>query len=270
MQSFTASTPASETERRVRETVVFNEEKVVDLSSPIPFYFQLGTYIENRIRDKQWRPGQLLPSEQELCERVGVSRTVVRQAVAELERKGLVSKQSGKRSTVAFPKYEGGLMQNLGGFYEDAVAKGRKPSTRVLELKVVPAPASAAEALRIAEGEAVILLNRLRFLDNEPEVLVVTYLLERGCPGLLKEDFSDQSLYEVLDRKYGLRITQGFRTIEAITLDRADAKLLGTKAGSAALLLKSIGLLADGRPLEYYVAKHRGDRAKFEVRLDRS
>jgi GntR family transcriptional regulator len=58
---------------------------------------------------------------------------------------------------------------------------------------------------------------------------------------------------------------QGKRTIEAIRLDHKEAALLGLRTGSPALLLKSIGQLEDGRPLEYFVAKHRGDRSKFEV-----
>jgi|SRR5579863_422164 len=241
--------------------------KLIDRNSPIPLYFQLISFIQCKIKANEWNPGQLLPSEQELCTRFGISRTVVRQALSELERKGFVTKHNGKRSTVAFPKYEGGLMQSLRGFYEDAVAKGQKPSTKVLEFAVVPAKAEVAEALRIAENDPVIKLNRLRFLDGEPEVLVVTYLPEKRCPALLAEDLSQQSLYEVIARKYGYRIAKGSRSIEATALGGADARMLNVKPGSPALLLKSIGLLEDGTPLEYFVAKHRGDRSKFEVFL---
>ena len=158
-------------------------------------------------------------------------------------------------------------MQNLRGFYEDAVARGQKPSTRVLEFKIVPAQLEIAEALHIAEGDPVIKLNRLRFLDGEPEVLVVTYLPAARCPGLIEEDFSEQSLYVALARKYGHHIAQGYRSIEAIALNAGDARVLNVKPGSPALLLKSIGLLEDGTALEFFIAKHRGDRSRFQVRL---
>lgn len=255
--------------RRVAEpeTVILESAKIVDHSSPVPFYAQLGAYIEQQIRDFKWVAGQLLPSEQDLCAIAGVSRTVVRQAITELERKGLVTKRSGKRSSVAFPMYQGSLMQNLSGFYEDAIAKGQQPYTKVLGLRVIPASTEIGESLHIEAGSPVIELNRLRFLDQEPEVLVVTYLPQSICPGLVNEDFSNESLYKILAQKYGLRITQGIRTIKAIALDRKSAQLLGVRTGSPALLLKSSGLLADGRPLEYFVAVHRGDRAQFEVKL---
>jgi len=252
------------------EFVQFDNLGIIDHNSPVPYYFQLTTYIEGKINSKEWVPGHSLPSEQEFCEKLAVSRTVVRQAMANLERKGLITKQTGKRSAVALPKYDGDLMQNLRGFYEDAITRGQKPSTRVLDLKVVPATAEVAESLQLKAGEPVILLNRLRFLDGEPEVLVVTYLPEHLCPLLVNEDFRNQSLYELLARKYGLRIAQGFRTIEAVCASRSDAKLLGVKPGSALLLLKSIGRLTNGTPLEYFTAKHRGDRSKFHVWLRRS
>jgi GntR family transcriptional regulator len=250
--------------------VELNETGVIQHSSPVPYYFQLTTYIENKIKAKLWHQGQLLPSEQEFCQRFSISRTVVRQAMAELEKRGLVVKQSGKRTSVASPKYDGSLMQNLRGFYEDSVARGQKPTSKVLTLQSLPAPFDVAEALRLPEGESVIMLNRLRFLDDEPEVLVVTYIPERLCPELVHQDLSSQSLYDVLDRKYSLRIARGFRTIEAISAEREEAKLLGVRSGSPLLLLKSIGLLEDGTALEYFVAKHRGDRSKFHVQLVRS
>lgn len=253
----------------MQQPIQFNEPDIVKHDIPIPYYFQLSNYIEGKIKAKEFEPGQLMPSEQEICEKLDISRTVVRQAMADLERKGLITKQSGKRSTVSYPKYEGSLMQNLRGYYEDAVSKGQKPTTRVLKLGVVPAEGEVAEALKLNEGEPVIMLNRLRFLDGDPEVLVVTYLPESKCPGLVREDLTNQSLYELLARKYGLVIAQGYRSVEAIALERADAKLFGVQPGRPALLLKSVGLLEDGTPLEYYVAKHRGDRSRFQIYLVR-
>jgi len=248
---------------------IFDPFEIVRHDSPIPYYFQLASYIEQEIQAKHLVPGQLMPSEQEICEKLGVSRTVVRQAMSSLERKGLITKQSGKRSAVSHTTYNGSLMQNLRGFYEDAVSKGQKHTTRVLELRVAPAESEVAEALKLNEGDPVILLNRLRFLDGEPEVLVKTYIPERKCPDLIREDLTNQSLYELLTRKYGLVITKGYRTVEAVPLGRGDAKLLGVRSKSPALLLKSVGLLEGGTPLEYFVAKHRGDRSRFRIDLVR-
>lgn len=248
-----------------QNVVAIDHESIVQHGSPIPYYFQFCTYAEAKIKSKQWRAGQLFPSEQELCVILGVSRTVVRQAMSELKRKGLILKQNGKRSTIALPRYEGGLMQTLRGLYQDVAQKGKKLTTRVLQFKVVAANVEVTAALKLGARARVIQLDRLRFIDDAPEVYVSTYIPVALCPALIHEDFTTQSLYEVLSKKFGLNIAQGKRIIEAITLDRKEAALLGLRAGSPALLLKSIGQLEDGTPLEYFVAKHRGDRSKFEV-----
>ncbi len=242
----------------------------LDFNSPVPLYHQLTAYLEERIKSREWRPLQYLPSEQDLCDYFGVSRTVVRQAMSILAQKGLITKKSGKRTMVAEPTFNGAAVQDLKGFFEAAVSRGQRPYTRVLELRVIPASPEVAGALQIKEGEMVVMLNRLRFLDGVPEVLVVTYLPERLCPGLTEEDFSNQSLYAVLARRYGHVVERGYRSIEAIGLDEHQAKLLESQPGSPALLLKSVGMLADSTPLEYYVAVHRGDKAKFHVQLVRA
>lgn len=252
------------------EGVILDRAGVIERDSPVPYYYQLAQYMKNKIKSKQWMPHQLLPSEQELCSQFDISRTVVRQALDYLSNEGLIVKQNGKRSSIAGPKYSGDLMQSLHGFYEDAVAKGQTPSTKVLEMKVIGAHADVAEALHLAEGDPVIKLYRLRYLDGEPTTLVVTYLPEHLCLPLIHEDLSNQSLYELLATKYSLVVAEGVRSIEAVNASHTEAKLLDIAIGSALLLLKSVGLLEDGTPLEYFIAWHRGDRSKFEVRLVRT
>ena len=252
------------------EEIRIEQGSIIKHDSPIPYYYQFSAYAEEKITSRAWRAGCRFPSEDELCESLGVSRTVVRQALSELQRKGLIQKQNGKRSIITLPRYEGGLMQTLRGLYEDVAQKGKKLTTRVLNLTVVPAAAEVAHELQIAPGTNVIRLDRLRAIDDVPEVLVTTYIPEALCPEIIHEDFATQSLYEVLANKFGLRIAKGKRTVQAISLDRTEASLLEMKPGSAALLLKSVALLEDGRPLEYFIAKHRGDRSKFEVVFSRS
>jgi GntR family transcriptional regulator len=250
-------------------TVTLNELGTIVEASPIPLYFQLIKLIEEKIRANKWQPGQSLPSEQAFCDHFGLSRTVVRQAFADLEHRGLLKKRNGKKTTISHPEYRGALMQSLRGFHEEAERGGQHPRTKVLELKAIPADADVARKLGIAEGAKVILLTRVRYLGDVPEVFVKTYLNYEHCVSLLSEDFSDKSLYRVLDQKLGLVIAKGVRTIRAIALNAREAALLKVKAKSPALLLSSVGFLADGTALEYFVAKHRGDHTEFEVQLIR-
>jgi GntR family transcriptional regulator len=239
----------------------------LDLDSAIPYYYQLKKHIEGKIRSGEWAAGQKLPSEQALCDHFGVSRTVVRQALRALASESLIETYKGRGSFVAAPKHAWQLMQSLAGFYEDAANSGQVVSTRVLDLRVTVASGEVAELLKLAEGERVIKLHRLRLLDGEPVVVVISYIPERLCPSLIDEDFTTRPLYRVLSEKYGLVIAEGMRTIESINAPPDLAHLLEVPTGAALSLLRSISWLADGTPLEYYIAWHRGDRSRFQVRL---
>lgn len=249
--------------------VELSEGKSIDRNSPLPYYFQLKELLVEEVESGRWQPEQQVPSESELCEHFGVSRTVVRQAINNLVQDGLLYRQKGKGTFVAKPKIMESLAQNLSGFYEDMVARGLKPVTKVLEQTKVKANRKVAEYLGLSLEDPVIKIDRLRFINDEPLVLVTTYLPYEICPSLLEEDLNLQSLYVLLEEKYGLKIIRGRRTLEAVSADEYEARLLKVKVGAPLMLLNSVSYLADGRPIEYFYALHRGDRSKFEVALVR-
>ena len=203
----------------------------------------------------------------EICSESGLSRTVVRQAIQELENEGFFDRYRAKGTFVARPKVPERLVQTLTGFYDDTIAHGQKPVTQVLDFKVIPATSKIAQELQVAAGEPVFFLKRLRFIDTEPMLIVSTHIPRFMCPDLFTFDLSTLSLYGVLKKHYHLVITRARRSIEATVTTPEDARLLQVDKGSPVLQLTSTGYLADGRPLEYYIAHHRGDRAKFDVEL---
>jgi GntR family transcriptional regulator len=237
--------------------------------SPLPLYFQLKELLRQEIESGYWQPGQRIPSEAELCQAFDISRSVVRQALRELEYQGLLYREQGKGTFVAQPKISESLMQDLTGFYEDMMAKGLTQVTKVLREEVQPANKKIANYLQIEPGDQVIVIERLRSVDNEPIVLVTTYLPYNICPDLVDEDLSTQSLYALLEKKHGLELSHGRRTIEAVAANEYEARLLGVEEGVPLVLLDSVSYLRDGRPIEYFHAVHRGDRSRFEVEVVR-
>jgi GntR family transcriptional regulator len=254
-------------EQRDPEQIVLSDQDVIDFESAIPFYYQLQLYIQEKIKSEEWMSGQKLPSEMNLCEHFNISRTVVRQALGELASDNLIETIKGKGSFVSSQKHAWHLMQSLKGFYEDAVSSGQTVKTQVLEQENIPATSEIAEYLQLKPGEIVTKMKRLRFADGEPIVVVTTYIPKKLCPDLVKVDFSNRSLYTYLDKTCGMVIAEGIRTIESVNASEELAGLLQVEKGAALSLLRSIGWLKDGTPLEYYVAWHRGDRSSFQVRL---
>ena len=241
--------------------------RTIDRNSPVPYYYQLYEILKDRIHAGLWPPGSQLPTEAEICQLFSVSRTTVRQTLSQLFSEGLIRKERGRGTFVAEPKIRERLVERLTGFYDDMVAQGLKPQTKVLRSGLVPASKSVADLLAVEPGTPLIRFERLRMVNNEPILLVDTYIPQTLCPQLLDENLEGQSLYAVLARKYGLQLARGRRVIEAVAATEKDAQLLGVPRGAPLVYLKSVTYLADGRPVEYFEAKHRGDRSRFEVEI---
>jgi GntR family transcriptional regulator len=241
----------------------------IDFNSHVPYYAQLIEVIRDIIKSEKLKPGDQLPSEPDFCKTYGISRTVVRQALRDLEIDGLIVRRKGKGTFVAEPKINESLVQKLTGFYHDMVERGLTPITDVLSQEIVSATAMVAHQLEIEKGSEVFCLERLRYLDDEPIVLVKAFLPYALCKGIEEIDFSRRSLYEVLEERFGLRIARGRRTIEAVAADERQARLLSINPGDPVNLLESVTWLENGMPIEYYQSVHRGDRTRFEVELFR-
>jgi GntR family transcriptional regulator len=239
---------------------------VLDRSGPVPLYHQLKQWLANRILSGELPPGSQLPDELEICERLGVSRGVVRQALTELTYEGLISRQRGRGTFVSLPKTPEGLISGLRGLADDAALRGQEVQSRVLVLSQVPASETVARQLNLAPGEAVVELERVRSIDGEPHVLVATYLPAVLVPGLDRRDMSGStSLYRILREEYELPVVSGVRRVEAVVAEARQARLLGTEKGAPLLCLRSTGYTTGKRALDYFIAFHRGDRTAFEV-----
>ncbi len=241
----------------------------VDHSSPVPYYAQVKEALREGIEHGTWKPGDQLPGEPELCTMFDVSRTVIRQALTELMYDGLIVRAKGKGTFVAEPKISENLVQKLTGFYQDMAEAGHPPISHVLKQQVIPANSKIAGFLKLPTGTPVLEIERLRFVMDEPIVLVTTYIPYARCADILQADLTRQSLYAFMEQQCGLVISRGHRTLEAVPANQREAELLQIEVGAPLMLLDSVSYLEDGTPIEYYHALHRGDRSRFQAELIR-
>jgi GntR family transcriptional regulator len=244
--------------------------RAIDRTSVLPFYYQLKQILLSDIKDRGLAPGDRLPGDHQLSATYDVSRTVVRQALSELETEGVIDRIKGRGTYVAQQKTSERLVQSLTGLYEDVAARGSHLRSDVRRLEVVPADQQVAQGLGIDLGSSVIVLERLRYVDDEPWALVIAHLPLHLAPGLLADDLTNQSLYALLEQKYAVALRHGERSVEATVASTAMARDLGISTGDAVLVLRSTVYGNDNRPVELFVAYHRGDRSRFEVCLSRS
>ena len=241
----------------------------VQRGSAVPFYLQMKELLVAELEAGELRPGDQLPGEHDLCDRFGVSRTVVRQALGELEAEGRLRRHKGRGTFVASPKVAEAMIQSFSGLAEDVAARGGSLRNQVRGLEVTTASQAVAAELEVPEGTEVIRLERLRIVDGVPWSLVTTFIPRERCPGLVDEDFTEASLYALLEGKYGIMIAHGRRSIEAVAASAETAAALEIKAGDPELLLRSTAYDEEGVPVEHFIAHHRADATAFEVSVVR-
>ncbi len=241
----------------------------IDKSSPIPLYYQMKQAILEAVHDGTLKEGDMIPSELDLCAMHDISRSTIRQTLSELVMEGYLTRQRAKGTVVAAPKIDARFLNKLQSYNEEMRQKGLVPSTRLMNLKVLEGVRHINEKLRLDVSEPLIYLERLRCADGEPLVYLETYIPYNSFPLLLKQDFTNGSLYEYMERLYDKRVSRVIRKLEAVIANSAEAQLLDIARGAPVCLVKTVAYTASGEPVEYSVARYRGDRNEFSVELYR-
>lgn len=244
-------------------------KQTVNKEIPVPLYYQLKEQLLRRIENGTLRVGDLIPSEAEFCETLNISRPTVRQALNELVTEGHLNRQKGRGTFVTRPKVDGRFFQKLESFDKEMMQKGLTPSTQVLQFEVQQGSELVCRKLGLPTGSKVLYLQRLRFTDGEPLVFLDTYLPYSSFPRLLEEDFARYSLYAVLESQYGACVTRVSREMEAVNATVAEAKMLRIAKNQAVCMVGTVAYTREGVPVEYSVARYRGDRNRFSVELYR-
>jgi GntR family transcriptional regulator len=237
-------------------------------NSPLPRYYQLKEIMRERVQSDEWKPGDLIPSERELSEKYGISRMTARQAISDLVNEGLFYREQGKGTFVSQRKITQQLIR-LTGFTEDIKARGQKPGTKVLSAQMFPADETTAEKLRIDPGTLIFRLQRLRLADDEPLAIELSQTSFKGCERLLEEDLEHNSLYRLLETKYGIPLMEADQELEAGLAGNEEAQLLKIPVGRPVLFTRRVTYTERNQPIEYAKAVYCGNKYIFHTHLKR-
>ncbi|MEO7019727.1 MAG: GntR family transcriptional regulator [Ktedonobacteraceae bacterium] len=236
--------------------------------SPLPRYYQLKEIMREKINSSEWKPGDLIPSERELGEQYGISRMTARQAITELVNEGLFYREQGKGTFVSRHKITQQLIR-LTGFTEDIKARGQRPGSKIISAKMIPADEAVAEHLRIKPGLMIFQLQRLRLADEEPLAIEISNLCFNNCERLMEDDLEQNSLYRLLENKYGLPLLEADQQLEAGLISPDEAQLLKVSVGSAALFVRRITYSERDQPVEYARSIYCGNKYIFFTQMKR-
>lgn len=236
---------------------------MLDQTAITPLYVQLMDEIEKDIKNGVYLPGDKIMTETEMAKAYGVSLITVRKAVGSLMEKGLVVRKQGKGTFVTKPKFARNMKQ-LQSFSEMCEQMGVKPGARMLENRLVEADAKTAERLGVDPGSQVVYICRLRFADMEPVAIEKNYFPLKYA-FLLDAKFDDNSLFDFLKERSGLKVASSEKLIELCRATTDEAELLDVKKGDYLLFVRSTAYDNNNDPLYAGVQIINGDRFSLYV-----
>jgi GntR family transcriptional regulator len=240
-------------------------QDTLDRNAGAPLWTQFRDVVRSKILQGELAVGAKLPTEAEFGEQYGISRIVVREALADLVRNGLIYKIRGQGAFVSARERDEDFVSTVLGFSDEMALMGCTVRTQVLMQELRAPTAQEASSLALTDADMVVALKRLRSVDGELQLLVETAVPADLAPGLHRARLENRSLYDVLRRQYGLRIVRAERWIDAVAPDAQTCELLGMASAEPLLRIESIAYGSNGRPLEYYRALHRCKSSRLHV-----
>ena len=235
------------------------------VDSAVPKHQQLRSILAE-LATTHLRPGDMLPSERQLCADYGVSRITVREALGQLVSEGLLVRAQGKGTFVAHRPARSQL--HIASFHEDMRRMGLEPSTVVLSADRVIPPPLTVERLRLPPQGAAYHVRRLRLADRVPMSVDDAWYSAELLPGLDRLDLH-ASLYDTLARHYGRPIDHAEQTVSAGLAGEEIGRLLGIPASGPVLKFDRVSS-SRGDVVEHARSWYRADRYELYMGLDSS
>lgn len=239
----------------------------IDTDSDVALYLQIKSILLKNIQNKVWEPYSLIPTETELMKIFGVSRTTIRQAINMLVQDGLLEKRQGK-GTIVLPIKLIGNLGRLRGFAEEVVESGMVPRSKLLRAEFVSTLGYEKLELQIPEKENVLLIERVRLVDDVPIALERTCWPEPIGQILMKYNLDSANYYEILENN-NVYLKHAKEKISAINATIHEADFLGVRGGEALLEMTRLSFGIDDKPIEFTKTKYRSDKYSYDIELKR-
>lgn len=239
------------------------------MSGRTPLYRKLYTELHDTISSGALRPGDKLPTEQQLQDSYGVSRHTVRMALAKLENEGLIEKRPPLGSFVRQDKsdYE---LSRMTSFSEQMRARNMVPSSDLESIELARStPDTIRTVLRLKPDERCYVIRRTRLANGTPMAYEVAYVPSSLCPDIQRHISEDTSLFEVYQEVYGLRIGTANIKLEALEATSVERDRLGLPEHAPVLKMECLCHLKDGGPLYYVECAYDGTKYFFSTKAAR-
>ena len=235
----------------------------LDRHSPLPLYQQLNDVLAGAILQGQLKPGNQLPSENELITLFDVSRYVVRQTLNLLSRQGLIVTRRGRGSFVA-PRKIDKPIDVLQSYHAGMNRAGLEVEVRILTQKIIRASEEVSARLNLKPGTKVLQLDRIAYSENTPLNLLSASIVVGKATEKQLMAFTGGSLYAYLAEACDIHLTSSHNVIEVDFAGAQESRLLNIQRGGVLLKITGVSCEQDSTPVEYSRVVYPGQNFRFE------
>ncbi len=240
------------------------EQNEIDRDSFEPAYYQLVHILRRKIANGEYRPGDRLPSEAELCSQYQVSTITSRRAIKILVEQDVVAPVQGRGTFVKPPKLGAATfdLQQLQDIFAD-----ERTTVQILEALTIPADERAARKLDIPARARVIFIRRLISQEDLPVIYHREYLVFDPTQPTVESEMEVTALHGLFDGSGSTDLKHGRLDIQATVLNAEEASLFQLTPGAPAFRLEHVFFGFDDRPISWGWFICRGDRLSFQATL---
>jgi DNA-binding GntR family transcriptional regulator len=237
----------------------------IDRSSYEPAYAQLARILLRQVATGEFRPGDRLPSEAQLCERYGVSPMTVRRVVNILADRGVVIAEQG-RGTFVKPLELSTATFDLDRLQQLFRNEGQS-RVKLSEVRISSAHERTARKLSIEVGDRIVYIRRLIFQAEEPVLLHREHVIYDPTRPIIEAEMEVTALRGLFTGGGESDLKRGDLTIEATVLNEGEAALLRSEVGVPAFRLEHIFYDFDDRPVSWGWFICTGDHLRFTATI---
>lgn len=238
----------------------------VDPNASQSVALQAYRILERAVGERVLPPGTRLPSERDLAERLGVSRSTLRQVLGALADAELIE-ASPQRGWFVTDGPLSDPPNALVSFTESARLRGIVAGAHVVDRRVRPITLAEQEELRAAPGTDILEVRRVRTLDGTPVTVDDSRIVISRAPGIESIDLEDRSLYEAMGTTSGGRPVRSDYALHADAADAVVAALLHIDEGSPVLVGRELAYGRSGECLLTARLVYRADAYTFRATL---
>lgn len=235
----------------------------LDKSIPTPLYYQLLIILKEKIENGYWKPGNIIPTEQELMEQYDISRSTTRQAILALVNDGYLHREKSKGTIVSSPTGRMRFVGSLMSFSEEMDSKKIPHYSQIISQQIVPATDAIAEKFNVEIGSSMYFLKRVRFINDRPFLLDEHFIPYYLCKGIEEKYKNNTSLYKLLKLDYNFNLHHGQIEFEPIVSKSKEViDLLKVNPTTSLLYVSRMVYSDQDTPLDYFTAIIHG---KFSI-----